>query len=272
MPSFESPIGSSCPVSDDHHDFPAPPPGKLKGLNPTVDVDGQFCAEPFLSPFPQNMYIPRSEWDDRIEEIERDSSSIHDMALHYGVKIKDQNGFGWCWGFGACTAVELARAGQGLDYVELSASSVCGPVKNYRNEGGWGKEALDYGVRHGWAPVSMWPECPVGANPRYDTEASRQEREKYKVDEWWEIPNRDFDALMSALFHKFPAAVGLNHWGHLICAAKPVKSGGNYGWLYRNSWKASWGDNGCGVLLASKAIPDGITVVPRVTTVVGRES
>lgn len=264
---FESKLSTKCHIAGTLDAWPVPPPDCSTGLIATNPND-TFCSEEFMSPFPQEMYVPRSEWDDRIEEMERDASSIHDIALQSGVKIKDQDGYGYCWAFGTCTAVELSRASQGLPFVELSATSVAGPVKNYRNQGGWGKEALDYGVQHGWAPVSLWPEVPTGASSRYDTHECQLEREKYKVTEWYEVPNRDFDAMMSVLFHRMPAAVGLNHWGHLICAAKPVKKSGQYGWLYRNSWKPSWGDNGCGVLLGSKAIPDGTTVVPRVTTVI----
>lgn len=263
---FESQLSSNCPIFSDADPYPVPPPDCSTGYEQPVGVQSMLDA-PYMSPFPQELYIPRSEWDDRIEEMEREKSSAHDVALQAGVRIKDQDGYGYCWAFGTCSAVELARSYAGLPYVELSATSVAGPVKNYRNQGGWGKEALDYSVEHGWAPVSLWPEVPAGASSRYDTHECQLERAKNKVTEWWEIQPRDFDAMASALLHQFAAGAGYNHWGHLICNCKLVKKNGQYGVFFRNSWKASWGDNGCGVLLGGKAIPDGVTVIPRVTTV-----
>lgn len=265
---FETRINNSSVVASDSDSWPAPPPGCTTGLETPANAQGLLSASPFISPFPDSLRVDESEWMDRAEEMERERSSLDDLALMKGVRVKDQDGYGYCWAFGTCTAVEMSRAYAGLDYVELSATSVAGPVKNFANRGGWGKEALDYGVQHGWAPVSLWPEVPTGASNRYDTHECQLERQKYKVTEWYEIQPRDFNALMSCLFRQMPAAVGLNHWGHLICAVKPVYKSGKWGWMYWNSWKSTWGDRGTGVLLGSKAIPDGVTVVPRVTTVV----
>lgn len=266
---FESTLAPGTPVIDDSNwqQFVNAPPGHEKGLIPTPDLDGQFCAEPFTRPF-DIPHIPRSEWADRIEEMERTKTRLSDLGQQYGIKVKNQDGYGYCWAFGTTTTVEYARAVQGLEHVELSATSVAGPIKNYANQGGWGKEALAYIVQHGVCPASMWPEVPTGANRRYDTEENRQERTKFKVTEWYEIRHGDFDAVMTALLLRMPVSVGLSWWGHLVAFVDPIVKGGQFGVKFPNSWAETWGEGGWGVLMESKARNDDVAVVPVVTTVI----
>ena len=238
-----------------------------RGLEPHPDPDGQFCSEPFTTPFSLPL-IPRSEWADRIQEMEQTKSRLTDLGKQHGITVKSQDGIGYCWAFGTVTACEYARARMGLPHVELSATSVAGPIKNYADRGGWGKEAFDYIVPKGIAPTSMWPEVPTGRNPRYDTPESQAERQKFRFTEWFEIRRGDFDALMTALLNRMPAAIGLNWWGHLVCALDPVAlPGGGFGVRIQNSWGTNWSEGGFGILTQSKATPDDITVVPRVSVV-----
>lgn len=239
-----------------------------RGLIPHPNPVGQFCAEPFMQPFDLPL-IPRSEWPDRIAEMERDKSRLSDIGKQNGMSVKSQDGVGYCWAFGTTTSVEYARAVMGLPHVELSATSVAAPIKNYADQGGWGKEALAYFVQHGCCKTSTWPEVPVGRNRRYDTAESQQERQQFKVTEWYEIRHGDFDAVMTALFNRLPCAVGFSWWGHLVCACDPVAlPGGGFGYRIQNSWGTNWSEQGFGILNESKGRPDDITVVPRVTTVI----
>jgi hypothetical protein len=150
-----------------------PPPGQSCGLLPRW-TDERFAAHGSM-PFAQDFdlpLIPRSEWDDRIADMERTKSRISDLMIQGGLKSLDQNGTNYCWANGPTTAVEAIRCVAGQPYVKLSPASVAAPIKNYRNQGGWGSEALEYIVEHGICTVDLWPANAIsrqyfdGSRPR----------------------------------------------------------------------------------------------------------
>lgn len=222
-------------------------------------------AEPLGLPL-----IPRSEWDDRIEEIERTKSRLTDLCDGAGLTVLDQNGTNYCWINAPVHCVEILRVKQGEPLVRLSPASCGGPIKGYRNVGGWGTEGLAYIVEHGIVPQEMWP--PNAINRQYDTPESREARKAYKVQEWWDVVDlgqRDrerFDRLATCLLLGIPVAIGLNWWRHEITAMDLVAlGGGQYGVRINNSWGTRWETNGRSVLSESKATPDD-AVAPRVST------
>ncbi len=152
--------------------------------------------------------------------------------------------------------------------VLLSPASVAAPIKGYRNQGGWGGEALEYIVAHGVAPVADWPANAI--NKQYDNAASQASRQRFTVTEWWDLAPRNFDQLMTCLLLRIPVPIGLNWWHHEVCAIDPVVlSPGKFGVRFRNSWGDGYGDQGFGVLTESKATPDD-AVAPRVATAAGK--
>lgn len=206
--------------------------------------------------------IPRSEWIDRIEEMERTNSRLSDMAKQAGLKCKDQNGTNYCWIFGPTTAMEFFRVANGLPYVELSPTSVGCKIKNFRNNGGWGTEGLEYIVEHGIVPANLWPINQL--RKEHDTSEAWERAKDFKITEWYDLQPRNFDQLMTCLMLRIPVAVGYNWWSHEVCAADPVViSPGKYGARIRNSWGMSYGDEGYAVLAEGKATPDD-AVAPRV--------
>jgi hypothetical protein len=80
---------------------------------------------------------------------------------------------------------------------------------------------------------------------------------KHKVTQSLELPRNDFGALLSVLTdpkHARPVTLGLDWWGHLVYAVRAVAlPGGGFGAKIANSWKVSWGNQGCSVLVESKA-------------------
>ena len=235
---------------------------KTRGLIP--NDWNQNPAGSFGTPFNIPL-IPESEWRERIEHQERTRSSLVHLADDAGLKVLDQNGTNYCWINGTIRAMELFRLANGMPTVKLSPASVGAPIKNYRNEGGWGIEGLRYLTQYGAVPVSMWPANAI--DRRYDTAESKAIRGQFMVKEWFELPARSFEALATCLLLNIPVSAGYNWWGHQICCVRlVVQANGDFGAEIDNSWGTSWGTNGRGILTRSKATPDDVAVAPRSVT------
>ncbi|HEX5446793.1 MAG TPA: C1 family peptidase [Pirellulales bacterium] len=208
--------------------------------------------------------IPRSEWDARIEEMEKTKTRLSDISDAQGIKSLNQQQTNYCWCNAVVGCVQLIRAKAGEPYVLLSAASVAAPVKGFSNVGGWGGEALSYIVKHGIASTEFWPANAI--SQQYQTPEEEANRKLHKVTEWLDLDEGNFDQVMTCLFNRMPVAAGLNWWGHEVMFCDPVKFGANdYGVRFRNSWDDSWGDHGFDTLHESKARPAD-ACVPLVST------
>lgn len=260
--SFKSTIGSlEYVINDDtdlnHESINYGP----CGTNPRDYDIHPFCGGFGKSPFTK--LIPREEWKERIEEMERTKTRLSDITAK--LEVKNQRSSNFCWSFATVYCVEVIRELAGLEYVKLSPSSVACPITNYRNIGGWGTEALNYIIENGIVPQSMWPE--VSFERKYNTEEAKIERLKYKVTEWYDIGNRNFDQVMSCLLLRIPLSGGFSWWRHQTALLDPVYLGPNsYGIRSRNSWGPSYGQNGYFILSGSKAVPDD-ACAPRVSVI-----
>lgn len=217
--------------------------------------DGKF-ADPF-----DISLIPRNEWDARIEELEAKKNRLSDLRLANNIPSLNQGSTNYCWCNAVISAMMILQAKQGGVITPLSPASVAAPIKGYRNQGGWGAEALDYIVKNGVAPVSLWPANAI--NRQYDNAESQAARAKFKILEWWELESQNFDQLATLLLLGIPCPLGLNWWSHEICALDLVKTGSNsYGTRIWNSWgDDNYGTKGMGVLSESKSRGD--VVAPR---------
>ena len=210
--------------------------------------------------FPKNRIIPRSEWTQRIAEMEKEKTRLSDLMLEMGLPCKDQNGTNYCWINAPVHCVEIILALQNQrdeagSLVILSPASCGAKIKNFRNSGGWGQEGLQYLREHGAVPTKLWPANAI--QRQYDTEAAWQVAKRYKVTSWWDLTPRSFDEKMTLHFMRIPTADGYNWWRHEVTGYDPVVvSPGKYGARERNSWSMSYGDRGFFVLAESKATPD----------------
>jgi len=164
--------------------------------------------------------IPEIEWPERIEEMERTKSRLSDIAIQAGIDCLDQNGTNYCWGNAPVYCVMLMRAVMGLPSIRLSPASVCAPLNGYRNQGGWGQEALKRIISHGIAPQDIWPANAISR--QYDTPETWARASDFKVLEWYDLKPRSFSQLMTCLFLRHPVAKGLNWWSHEITGLDPV--------------------------------------------------
>ena len=237
---------------------------KSRGMIPREWGDSPFGSLPFASSFPSELLIPMDDIDDRIAEMESSKTRLTDLCDQAGLTVLDQNGTYYCWINAPTHCVEVIRVVAGQPLVRLSPASCGGPIKNYRNVGGWGTEGLKYIVDHGLVPQSAWPANAISR--QYDTAESRELRKQFKVTEWWDLKPRNLQELLSCLIQRIPVAVGYNWWSHEVTAMDPVALGnGKYGVRIDNSWGLSYGTRGRSVLSGSKALPDD-AVAPRVAT------
>ena len=222
----------------------------------------EYLRDGYSKPFPLPT-IPREEWAERIEERERTNSKLRDIKKWAGFRSLNQGSLGYCWVFAPTQALHYLRAVHGFAHVPLSPASVGAPIKNYRNVGGWGSEALAYMVEHGTVPQEMWPATSL--DRKLDNAETKAVRKHFKVEEFWELKPRNFDELATCLLYGFPVAVGYNWWGHEVLAHDLLRlESGEYAIEIDNSW-GGWGDEGHGILKGTKALPDE-AVAPRVMT------
>lgn len=234
-------------------------PTKGRGLN-LEDRPRGYAYGAVAEPFPDELLIPRSEWQARIKEMEDTKTRITDLCDLRGLKVKDQARTNFCWFNAPTHCLEIDRVMQNESPVSLSPASGACKITNFRNVGGWGKQALEFIIDTGVVPSSMWPDTAI--DRQYDTAATNAERAKYRVVEWWELEPRNLDQLMSVLLRRWPVAVGYNWWSHEVTAVNPRWIDGAPALDIDNSWGTSWGTNGRGVLQGNRMLPDD-AVVPR---------
>lgn len=240
-----------------------PPEGQGRGLRLEMRST-PFGEMPSAPPFPSELLIPRSEWQSRIQEMEERKTRTSDMIIRDGLPCKNQQQTSYCWINAPTHCVEILRAIQNEEMVILSPASCGAKIKNFKNQGGWGEEGLEYIVQHGVVPVSMWPANAI--ERQYDRPEAWEEAKKYRVTEWMELRPRNLDEQVSVLLRRIPAAVGQNHWGHEVTHCDAVWLDGEAAIRGRNSWGMEWpnpGAMGFFIQRGSKMLADDI-VCPRV--------
>lgn len=207
--------------------------------------DGDCMPGGYGSAFQDSFaYIDDAEIKERCEFAKRQKASILHLMMAANVPCKDQNGHGYCWSYGAISAVEANRLVQGLPYERLAPHSVAAGVMNGRDRGGWAEQALEWAEKYGIVPERLWPRH--SRNHRlWQQEDIKTEAAKYKPQEWVNIPRGDMRALRSLLASNFACGMGLMWWGHLIMFGI-VDWSDKHGWLYgqRNSHGARFGNDG----------------------------
>ncbi|MCA9366714.1 hypothetical protein KC887_00415 [Candidatus Kaiserbacteria bacterium] len=262
MSEYVSPIASRCRVIDDsnYHTFLSDPGASWYGRG---RIARDYEKHPYGSIFGayDGPIIPRDEWRDRIEEMDRTGTRLSDIVRYHRLKTKNQQQTNFCWGNAPVQALQVIRAKEGQPYVSLSPASICCPITNFRNVGGFGTDALKWLSEHGAVPTELWPDNAI--DRRYYTIENKEIALKYRVDEWRELEYRNFDAMMSCLLLRLPVPGGHDWWRHEILHLDPVAlPRGRFGTRYWNSWGDNYGEDGMDILDESKATAED-AVVPR---------
>lgn len=233
-----------------------PPDGYKSGLveRNYDDYPVAYNSKPFTLPL-----IPESEWADRLAAQKAAKAQLSDIRKigNFGniIPSTDQNGKGYCWAHSVVSAMMLLRAVQNEPYVELSAYAIACIIKNYRDQGGWGSQALEWVAAHGCPSSEFWPLKSMSRSN--DNAAMRANAARHKVSEWMDLQPRNKAQLVTCLLLNIPVVSDFNWWGHSVCSMDIV-SLNPFRTRIWNSWSDRWGDKGEGILEGSKAIPDGM--------------
>ena len=219
----------------------------------------------FANPY-TGALIPRSEWRERIEAMERTKSRLSDTRRAAKLPALHQNGTNYCWFNAFVSGIGVLRAANGLPYVELSSAFGAAQIKNFRNRGGWTGEAIKWLVTKGVCEAKYWP--PNAISRKYRTKEAAENALLYRTPEFDELPSNSFEHMMTLLLKRVPVMMGLSWWRHLVCGLDPVAlPGGRFGVRILNSHGTSYGDNGEAVLEERKAISHDQLALRTVTPV-----
>lgn len=207
---------------------------------------------------------PRNELSGRIKDT---GSALRKLSAFAGIRCKDQASTNYCHANSPALAIEILRAVQGESHVELSPGSIGGPVTGYRNDGAVIEDDLRQVVEFGAATVDFVPANQIsksGWKPGAVENAAL-----HKVTQWWDLGNKDdrmFLRCATLVLQGIPVCVGYNWWSHAVTLTGLVEiSSGKFGFEFRNSWGASYGDDGYGILAEGKGTPDS-AYAPRQAT------
>jgi len=211
--------------------------------------------------------IPKSEWSDRIKEMESSKSRLSDIRNRANngspMKSLDQNGQGFCWAYSTAACVMLLRAAANMPYKRLSPHAVACKIYNFRDRGAWGALSMEFMSENGIPEESFWPQQSMSRS--YDIDETWENAKKYRITEgWMDLDLNAYDREMSfeqvatCLLSRIPVVCDYNWWGHSVAAMDLVEtSPGKFGTRILNSWTDSWGEQGTAVLEGDRAIPDG---------------
>jgi hypothetical protein len=215
-------------------------PRFAKGLIPRDYGTHPAGSLSFAKPFDIAL-IPREEWPSRIASMKATKSRLSDIWEDAKIGVLSQGQIGYCHAFSVAMGCMVARASMGLPYVELSASSVGGPVTGFKNAGAYIFDDLEQTVNFGISSTATYPMLDT---KNHWTPAAKQDAALHKVTEWLEGANRNFDQVMTCLLSRIPVVVGLNWWSHAICYLDPIIENGKFGIDGINSWGDQWSYGG----------------------------
>ncbi len=219
------------------------------------------CAKPFDLPL-----IPESEWEERLKERIARKAQLSDVR-NRGVNgrpipSRDQNGRGYCWFHSGVSCNLIVRATEGQPYADLSAYAGACIIKNYRDQGGYGSQGVEWMAEHGCPTSEFWPQQSTKRSN--DTPEMRANAKLHRIQEWMDLEPRNKAQFVTCLLSGIPVVSDFNWWGHSV-ATLDLVSLDPFRTRIWNSWGDGWSENGTGILEGRKAIPDGM-LAPRVVT------
>jgi hypothetical protein len=217
--------------------------GHVRMLNANQHPMGSVMM--FSQPMTEADLIPEEEWPDLIAQKDRERSWLDDMVEDLGIPCKDQNGLGYCHGYGPVTALEVMRAVGGFPYVDLSAESIAGRVTNWTNNGGDPEEDLSMLAKYGACPASFMDK-PNSIRPKQWKAGWEEAALEYKAEEFVSgIQDKMWQFAGTCALRNICTSPWYNWWGHCISGSYRLRNVKGEIWRKdRNNWGMSYGDRG----------------------------
>ena len=229
-----------------------------------------YASDPEFSSFQcfSAPLIPRSEWVERIDELNAAEASCEHAWRHNNLKPFNQKSTNYCWQYSLGTAMRVTLAQQGIDPMpKLNPFATACQGKRGANRGGYSTEAARYVQKYGMCETTVWPEFEWSYRTYQNKPEVKASANMHMLVDFEEMPREGiFDYTMSALIQGFSLSVCYSWWRHAVSAMKPVykgsKSNPTFGLRYMNSW-GNWGSkkDGFGTVYGQKAAPFEAVVV-----------
>jgi hypothetical protein len=188
--------------------------------------------------------IPEEQWPDLISQKDREKSWLDDLVNDMKIPCKDQDGLGYCHGYGPVTALEVMRSLAGYKYVELSAESVAGRVTGWRNNGGDPEEDLQVLAKYGACPAADMDRAH-SLNHKAWKSTWEQDAQNFKVEEFAAGRGDLWTLAGTCALRNICTSPWSDWWSHCYSGSYRLKNENRIIWRKdRNNWGANWGDNG----------------------------
>ena len=188
---------------------------------------------------------PKSSYEAMIAAKTAAKSWIRDKLDRCGLPVKDQMSSNYCWGHAPVRGVEAVIAKQGGKLESLSAFDVCTAIKDGRNHGGSGIEAVEWIAENGVCLEKYHKpmDFSVGRSAEAREDAMRRQIVVYE-----DMDPDDKDLIIAKLLDDKAVTVGIPAWGHEVLLTFLVWENAEPLFGFDNSWGRTWGTNGRGVL------------------------
>jgi len=230
---------------------------KLACFPRKVPVGGVKCATLATTPL-----IPRNEFGSRWRDIKQARADMRSLLADKGIFALDQERTSTCHAQSAALGLMAARARAGEATVILSPGSIAGPVTGYVDAGAYIEDDLNQIVRGGAAAREFVPMNQIsrrGWKPGAEANALLHRCEK-----WLDLAARDsqmFDRCATQILLGNVVCVAYNWWAHAVTLTGLVEISSNrFGFEFRNSWGASYGEDGYATLVEGRGTPDAAYV------------
>ncbi|MES2788143.1 MAG: hypothetical protein V4719_00880 [Planctomycetota bacterium] len=207
---------------------------------------------------PEFDLIPRNEYSSRIKDIKAAGADTRTLLKEKRIPAFDQQQTSTCHAQSCALGVMASRARQGEATVILSPGSISGPITGYRDEGAYIEDDLRQVADFGVATIDFVP--PNQISRRGWKPGAEENAKLHRLTQWIDMGSKDsqmFDRCATQLLLGNPVCVAYDWWEHAVTLIDLVEiSPGVFGFEFRNSWGATYGDDGYGVLAEGRGTPN----------------